>query len=275
MLLSKDETQAQSNAAWGKWKYQWIDNAERNGRLDRILMKELINAGKDRKLIQAAFGYSLSKNIKDIKERGPDYDVMCCDKAFGYLMANGIVPKYCVVADANVSLDWIDGADTSKTTLIANVASSHKWVKSWKGPLVLYTNWDNIGTARILGMAGKVYDTVPASSNVSNAQIVFASQVFNYDCQLLVGYDYSWDVDGKYYASKDSDKRYWMHMVDSVSPYGGVAKTSHNLMFSCKWMIQYLMKFKQTKVINCSEAGIMELPLRMPLKEAYQKLRGK
>ena len=269
-MLNQKDIQQQSEAAWNVWKNKWLDNCRVNKALKKGKLSDLLDHAKGKVLIQAAFGYSLSKHIDLLKKYKDKVEVMCCDKAFGYLMENGIIPTYCLIADASVTIDWIKGQDISKTILLSNVAANPEWTLNWKGPLYFYVNWDNIGTAHILGRAADCWEVIPASSNVSNAQVVLATQILNADYNLLTGYDYSWEDDGDYYASGASPKKDYMHHADMISPYGYLAKTSSNLMFSCNWLAQYLMKFNTLKVINCSERGILAIDRRMPLEAAIQ-----
>jgi len=275
MLLDQKDVRAQSENAWNTWKYKWLKNCAINKDLNRISLKTLVNECRDHILIQAAFGHSLSLHLDTIKAYRGKVKVMCCDKAYGYLMDAGIVPDYCIIADASVTTDWQNGHDTSETTLFANIACNPEWTKEWKGRLVFYVNWDNIGTADRLAKAGNCYEAIPASSNVSNAQVVLASQVLNPTAQFLVGYDYSWEEGGNYYAAKDSEKRHYMHHSDVISFDGKLTQTSSNLMFSCYWLMQFLAKFSDRGVVNCSERGILGINRRMPFKDALMKATGR
>lgn len=273
-MLNKTDIHNQSTMAWNTWRKKWLGNCAINKTLPKISVHSLVNECKSDIVVQCAFGYSLTYGIETLKRHRNKVKIIACDKSFGYLMDRGIVPDYVLIADASVSTDWIKGHDTSRTTLVANVACNPEWTTSWKGRRVFYVNWDNIGTADILGRAADCYEVIPASSNVSNAQVVFASQVLNPKVQLLIGYDYSWrDMD--YYPEFNSDghdqKPFYMRHVDMPSPFGYMAKTSSNLLFSRNWMMQYLMKFRQTKIINCSEMGLLDLELHMPLEQAIDK----
>lgn len=269
-MFNKNDIQQQSMAAWNQWRPLWIKNCKINRELNTKTFSELLGTGKGKTLVHAAYGHSLSGGLDTIKKNRDKFDLYCCDKAFGYLMENGITPNYCHIADASVKPDWMKGQDTGKTTLIANIAANPAWTMEWKGKIYFYVNWDNIGTAKVLGNIGKCHEVIPASSNVSNAQVVFASQVMGYDKQLLIGYDYSWHEKGSYYAGKDVDKKYWMHHVTVVTPYGYLAKTSTNLIFSCKWLLQFLSKFSNQLIINCSEQGIFDCPNKMKLSNALK-----
>ncbi len=268
-MINSDEIQQQSMAAWNQWRPLWIKNVKVNKELKNGSFSELLNIGKGKTLLIAAFGYSLSENIESIKKNRDKFDIFCCDKSFGYLMDNGIVPNYCQIADASVETKWMTGRDTSKTILISNIAANPEWGLEWKGKKYYYTNWDNIGTAKILGKLGNCYDLIPASSNVSNGMIVFASQVLGYKKHLLVGFDYSWDTDGKYYASGNpgGNKKNYMYHATVITNHGRLSRTSTNLLFSCKWMMDYLMKFKNLLTINCTDRGIFNIPLRMSIEK--------
>jgi len=271
MQINSDEIQQQSMAAWNQWRDLWVKNAKLNSEVNKRSFFELLHKGKGKKLLQCAFGYSLKENLEDIKLNRGMYDIYCCDKAFGLLKDNGITPEYCHVADAQVSADWIGKHDTSKTILIANIAANPAWTLEWKGPIYFYTNWDNIATADILGKIGNCFDVIPASSNVSNSQVVFASQVLDYDKQFLIGFDYSWEDDGAYYAGPGTcanNKQYYMHHATVITSFGNLAKTSTNLIFSCKWLLSYILKFSKQKIINCSERGILTIPEMMSFREA-------
>lgn len=265
--MNNKEVQQQSINAWRQWGKQWIENAKINKTLKTGSFSKLLGIGKGKILLQIANGYSLALNVEKIKKNRLKYDIYCCDKTFGYLIKNGIVPDYCHVADANVKFDeWAKGYDNSNTTLISNIAAAPQWGLEWKGSKYYYTNWDNIGTADILSEAGDCFDVVPAASNVSNSQVVFSTQVLEYSKQLLVGFDYSWGDDGEYYATGNVDKRFYMNHA-SVNTNSGIAFSSTNLIFSCRWLMSYISKFKSAVIVNCSERGIFNIPLSMPLEQ--------
>lgn len=259
--LSKKEIKAQSLATFGKWRNLWIYNSKCNKDLPNShKLSELIDIGKGKVLLQVAFGNSLKQNIDKIKKYRDKYDIFACDKTFKYLMENGIVPDLCMVADAQVEDKWFKDdsgnyLDTSKTKLISNVSSNPEWTYNWKGPVYLFTNFDNIGSHKILGHFGNCYGLIPASSNVGNALIVIATVVFNYDWQILVGMDFCWK-DDQYYATGDPmKKRYYMNHIQ-MALNGEIVHTSLNLLFSCRWISQFLSTFN-LNVINTSD-GLLD-----------------
>jgi len=266
--LTKEDINKQSEGTWARWRHDWIENSNINKDGKRGKIKDLINHGEGRNLLQVAFGNSLKQNIDKIKEvsQRDDFDVFCCDKAFGYLMENGIIPDFCLVADANIDDIWFKDHDTSKTKLIANIAANPLWTQHWEGEIFYYVNWDSIDTARIVGKIGECYDVIPAASNVSNAQVVFANQIMGYDWEILIGFDYSWKAD-KYYATGDyKEKKSWMNHMTLISNKGELLQTSTNLMFSSQWMSMYLKKTR-AKVIDCS-GGFLESNYKESFEDA-------
>ena len=267
--LTKEDINKQSQGTWIRWRHDWIKNSKANHDVKRKPLKDLINYGEGKSILQIAFGNSLKQNIENIKAIyvEEDFDVLCCDKAFGYLMENGIVPNFCLVADANIDDIWFKDHDTSKTKLIANIAANTNWTQHWDDDIYFYSNWDSIQTAKILGKIGDCYEVIPAASNVSNAQIVFVNQIMGYKWQVLIGFDYSWQ-DDQYYATGDyKQKKSWMNHMTLLSK-GRILQTSMNLMFSVQWMSMYLKKTK-AKVIDCSN-GLLEGCYKESFENAFK-----
>src|SRR3990167_8453188 len=84
---------------------------------------------------------------------------------------------------------WIDKNDGVK--LIATPYANPEWTKKWKGPIYFYVNRDAIESENvflpIVGPEG--VRTVPASSNVSNAQDVFMTGMDEWDQANFAGYE--------------------------------------------------------------------------------------
>lgn len=266
MGLSKDEVLAQSKAAFAQWGETWTKHAVENGKkykADGHSHKDLAGVGVGRKLLICAFAASLEYNIETIKKYNDidGLDIMCVDKVFGYLVSHGVKPTYVMLADAGISPDWfmpwID--DTEGVILLANITASLEWTLKWKGPVIYYTNKDNIKTEEIYSKLSGCKEVIPAASNVGNAAVVMPTQMMAYDKYMLVGYDFSWGPEDNYYADKDSDKRWWMHHLNIVDMNGDICYTSNNLYFSCRWLFDYYNKILRPqgiKLVNCSNKGI-------------------
>src|SRR3989304_2870938 len=126
-FLKEGDTQQQSMAAWNTWRTKWLTNCAVNRDVPAVPLADLINEQRGKIMVQAAFGYSLKEHLPLLLEHRERFSLLCCDKAFGFLMANGVIPDYCLIADASVTTEWIDAQDTSKTTLVANVAANPAW----------------------------------------------------------------------------------------------------------------------------------------------------
>jgi hypothetical protein len=72
----------------------------------------------------------------------------------------------------------------------------------------------------------------------------------------MIGYDYSWDKD-KYYAfdGHGGGKQHYMKQAYCYNLAGDFIFSSTNLIFSAKWLEQYIEGFK-LPVIQCSKRSI-------------------
>jgi len=160
---------------------------------------------------------------------------------------------------------YLDKLD--KTTLLINVCANPEWsqVINWKTKY-FFVNKDIIDSHLKFSKITGCNNFIPAGTNVSNAMMIMLTQsdnngkrnFFGYDKFLLIGYDYSWNYDGNYYAyNKDGDgKADYMKHIYCVNMNGDFAYTSGNLYFSSKWLEKYLSTFK-FPVVNCSKKTIL------------------
>jgi len=264
-MLTPKEVLKQSEAAFGQWVDIWDSHAEKNGKKykeDGRSQNELLFCGVGKKLVCVGMGSSFEDNIETLKEKSDDIDVACVDKAYYYLMENGIKPKFVFLADAGISYDnyckkYID--DTEDVILISNVTANVDWTLQWKGPVYFYVNKDNIKTEERYSKISGCNEIIPAASNVGNSIIVFSTQIFGYDEYLLLGYDYCFGYDDNYYAFEDKDKRYWMNHHIMVDKAGRLVKTSQNLLFSARWLNDFndtQLKQRGVKIYDCCGKGI-------------------
>jgi len=120
---------------------------------------------------------------------------------------------------------------------------------------------------------------IPAGTNVSNAMVVMLTQsdnsgrknYFGYDKLLLIGFDYSWTYEGKYYAfDKDGGgKANYMKHGYLVNHAGEYCNSSGNLMFSAQWLAKYVNNFK-LPVVQCSKKTIAGVVKFGELEEQMQ-----
>jgi hypothetical protein len=283
-MLKEKEVLEQSRAAMSQWEPLWRQNATTNGKIfqkNGRSFRELLFAGMGRSLVCIANGPSLEENIETLIKYRSNVDVMCVDKCMCDLLSHGVKPNYVIIADAVVDYEkyaepWIN--ETKDITLLCNITANIKWPANWHGPIYFFVNKDNIQSEEIfMGLSG-CRDLIPASSNVGNAQVVFATQVMGYDEYILLGYDYCWTDDTNYYSWHDSDKRWWMKHLHMVDGKGNLINSSTNLHFSARWMADYfnvLLSSQGVRVTNCSNRGLLNLnfqPLEKKLKRVKRRM---
>lgn len=284
-MLNENEVLEQSRNAMRQWQATWEHNADVNGIMYRELertYKDLLYKGIGKTLLCIGFGSSYADNIETVKKYQDNVDIACIDKCLGSLIDNGIKPKYVFLADAGVDYEkwckpWID--KTEGIYLLTNITANPEWIANWKGEVYFFVNKDNIQSEAIFSKISGCYELIPASSNVGNTQVVFSTQCLGYDEYLLLGYDYGWKDDDKYYAfDEGSDKRYWMKHANMVDGFGNLINTSQNLLFSAKWLSDFntavVQQDSRLTLTNCSGKGILNMvtaPLEKKLKDAQKR----
>lgn len=281
MSISTKAIIEQSKNAYNQWKNIWRKNAEISSRFSpHKPLSDFSNIGIGKACLIVANGYSLEKNIEVIKENKDNIDIFCCDKSLGHLIENGIKPTYCMVCDANVNYEkymkpYEDKLD--ETILFINVCANQEWSINgkWKDKY-FFVNFDSIKSEIEFMKISNCTNAIPAGTNVSNAMLVFLTQsdnksrrnFFGYDKLLLIGYDYSWTYDGKYYAfDKDGNgKRNYMKHVYLKNRAGKDAYTSNNLLFSSQWLETYLKVFN-LPVVQCDEDTILGVAKYSPIEK--------
>lgn len=279
-MLKYEEVLSQSKNAFAQWDDIWQKNSKINGEIYKqrgISHQDMLFQGAGRTVLCIAYGPSFEDNIEIIKEyrKKKQFDIICVDKAYHKLVENGIYPEYCVVCDAGISYEkYLKSVEehTKHTILFSNVNANTEWVKHWQGGICFYVNKDNIETEKIYSEISGCYEFIPASSNVSNSVLIIASGILKFDKYLLVGYDYCWGDDDNYYAFENSEKRYWMKHVNMIDIAGRFVHTSQNLLFSCRWMTDYLTKVIKLNICNCSGKGIMNGIVNTNLEKQLEKI---
>ncbi len=281
--LSSKDVKQQSLQVFDQFgESKWIPYAKKNALLpNRRDPAELKNIGIGKALLCVGMGASLEDHIETIKKYRDRVDILVCDKGFALLLDHGIKPDYVMLCDCNIIYQkWAKklhktcstcGHETDyseEVKLIATPYANPTWTHKWKGPIYFYVNRDAIGSEKhFIPIMGKVR-VIPASSNVSNAMIVFMTGMdewnsFNfagYERIFLVGYDYSWRPGENYYCfSNPYPKRHYMahHIMLDVNK--DVVFTSGNLLFSARWLHQYCNAWKNMPVVNCSGRGILDV----------------
>jgi len=247
---------------------KWKPFALLNSHLPRLPKDHFKNIGIGKFLVLCAMGESLEMAIPYLQVYRDRVDILTCDKGFGYLIDNGIMPDYVVICDTNIPFVWVEKyLEYSKdVVLLCTPYANIEWTHTWKGQRYFYINRDAIESEKVFQDIFKDnMRLIPAGSNVSNAMFVLMTGLdetnrvnyTGYEKFLFTGYDYSWRPDGKYYAGNNPmPKRFYMHLHTLLDINNDVVFTSSNLMFSAKWMTQYFNTFKPNAV-NCSDRGLL------------------
>lgn len=270
-MLSQNEVLEQSKGAYAQWGEKWRNHAIENGKKYKAEGRshlDLYKRGAGKTALLVGMGPSFEKNIELIKKYKDNVEVSCCDKAFHKLVEHGIIPKYVNICDAGISYErwlepWIE--QTKDTTLLCNITGNTDWSMNWKGPVIFFTNKDNIHSEIEFSELSGCKDMIPAGSNVSNSLVIFLTQLLGYDKYLLVGYDYSFSDDENYYAFYDDDKRYWMRHISKITRHGNFTYTSQNLFFSLRWMNDFYkgaLVPNGIKLYDCSDSHLLDVPSR-------------
>lgn len=286
--LSSKEIIEQSWTAFNQWAEQWRDHAViHNKRNTGITFDKFTNVGVGKALLIVGNGYSFEENIEIIKEHKDNIDIMACDKTIGHLLDNGIVPTYCVLCDANVDFDkylkpYVH--QLKDTILFSNVCANPAWTQcDWK-EICFFVNQDAINSEKEFSELSGVSNMIPAATNVSNCMVVIATQssnkgrnnFFGYDKLVLIGFDYSWRSGDKYYSFNDSGDGKFSYMKHAylLDRSGETVYSSTNLIFSAKWLDDYIKNFQLPVVVGSKRTLLNSVPckeLSSQLKYNFRK----
>lgn len=280
MKLNSGDIKRQSEAAYNQWATQWREHATIHSEFEMHSMEELRYTGVGKPLLVVGNGHSLEENIEVIKEYADKVDIFCCDKTLGHLLERGIEPTYCMVCDANVNYEKYCekyNSQLQNTILFMNVCGNPQWSKNgnWKS-IYFFVNRDVLNSEKEFSELSGCKNLIPAATNVSNAMVVLATQAdekgrcnfLGYDKYLLIGFDYSWLMGGSYYAfDKDGGgKHNYMRHGLGWDSAGNFCYTSNNLLFSAKWLNDYVNAF-QLPVVQCGKEAVSGLHLRGELEK--------
>ena len=286
-MLKNDEVLAQSKGAYAQWGETWRSHAKRNGELAKkrgTPNMRMYGHGVGMNAICVGFGASLEDHLDDLRNKTKAFEILCVDKAMGYLFDNDIAPDFVYVADAGVSYEkfcepYLDKIKEHGTCLVANVTSNPEWGEGWPedNKIFYYVNEDNIQSQLEYGPISGVTEMVKAASNVGNSVIVHSSTFQCYDGFYLIGYDYSWQWKGNYYCGNNTggDKRWYMNHHQVITPQGEMCSTSANLLFSARWLqdfVQVELLPKGRMIFNATKVGILNAP-QVELSKVYEVIK--
>lgn len=281
MKLTNEAIRKQSESAYNQWKDQWREHAKIHSKFEMKSWEKFQNTGIGKAVVSVANGWSLELEIETLKNNRSNVDVLACDKTLGTLLKNGITPDFVMVCDANVDYErYLKPYETQlqDTTLFINVCGNPKWTANgnWK-EIIFFVNKDILNSEKEFMELSGCFNVMPAGTNVSNAMVIMLTQsdndvgkrnFFGYDKILLIGYDYSWNPKGNYYAfNKDGDgKAHYMRHIYTKNLKGEDVYTSNNLAFSSVWLTQYIQTFK-LPVVQCTKETVFMTPLKGSLKD--------
>lgn len=273
MAVPREEIKQQSLAAYNQWCEQWREHAVIHSKFEMKSLKDFRFVGRGRPCVLVCNGYSFEEHITELKQAYDNgVDIFCCDKSLGHLIKHDIRPTYCMVCDANVDYELYMKEfenDLQDTILFNNVCGNPEWSEkgNWKDKY-FFVNKDILKSELEFTKLSGCDNIIPAGTNVSNAMIVLMNlsdekgrcNFFGYDKYLLLGFDYSWKLDGKYYAfNKTGDgKGNYMRHCFGWDKQGNYTYTSNNLLFSARWLKDYVTAFK-LPVIQCSQEAVTGL----------------
>lgn len=268
--LNEGDIRRQSEQAYGQWKDLWRKNTKENAVYTMKSLDDFKYIGLGRACVLVANGYSFEKDIQALKENQHKVDIAVCDKTLGHCLDHGIKPTYCILADASVDYEkymekWKD--QLSDTVLFQNVCGNPKWAANgnWKDRY-FFVNQDILKSELEFAEMSKCPNFIPAGTNVSNAMLVLMCQsnnqsrnnFFGYDKYLLTGFDYCWK-DNYYAFNHDGNgKINYMRHIYAMNDLNELCYTSNNLLFSVKWLEDYVRTFK-LPVVQCSKGTIFRL----------------
>lgn len=284
MGLTYKDVKQQSLQVWGQFgESKWIPNANINVKLPFKDCRELENSKVGKFSLLIAMGASLEGHIDLIKKNRDKFEITTCDKGFGTLLEQGIKADYVVLCDASIPFKWLEPyvEQTKGVKLLSAAYANPEWTQAWKGDIYFFINKDAIETEKhFKDIFGPGIRVIPAGSNVSNAMVIFwtgcdeksNSNWSGYERFFLVGYDYSWK--GNYYAFNDpKPKKFYMHHRTMTDINGDRCFTSENLLFSSRWLTQYINTFN-LPVVNCSGRGLLESNYKRDLKAELEGIHN-
>lgn len=268
--MTPEEIKKQSIQAYKQWSKDWLTNAKIQSKYPMKSFEDFRNTGIGKAALLVANGYSFEENIETIKKYKNNVDIIACDKTLGHLLDHGIKPKICVVCDAHVSYEkYLKKYENQlqDTILFLNICGNPEWSENgnWKDKY-FYVNKDIMGYEKEFMEASGCTNVVTAGTNVSNMMLVLLTQcdnenrshnLFNYDKLLLIGFDYSWKMDGNYYAfdKTGGNKYYYMRHIYGLSLQGNILFASNNLSTSASWLKLYVSAFR-LPVVQCGKDSL-------------------
>lgn len=253
----------------------WIENARANRALVRRCgwaTEELqdSHAGKTSVLLGAS--PAITKQLGQLRELQQDQDFVFIGITSGlkFMLENGIVPKYCMIADADPKMVrfWkdLDMDLTKDTTLISHVCVHPDMLSMWKGKIkFLVIDSDDKEVNRKID---KWYRPINgcgngffALSSQYNTGAALAYTVLRTHVLIFVGNELSFPDEGApYYADRSDIKDSW-EKQPHISIFGDKVYTNYNFM-CLKLALEDFLGKVPGYFFNATEAGIFGVSKR-------------
>ena len=151
-MLTYSDVKKQSLDVYNQFgESRWKPFANVNSRIERMDNNFYKHIGVGKFLVLAAMGESLEKDIPILKLYRDRIDILTCDKGFGFLIDNGILPDHVIICDTNIPFKWIEPylEYTKNINLVSTPYANIEWTHAWKGPKYFYVNRDAIETEKV------------------------------------------------------------------------------------------------------------------------------
>jgi len=220
---------------------------------------------------------AITKQFEKLRELqyDPDFVFVGLSSNIRFLLANGIQPRYVMVADADPIIEdqWKD-MEMEKTkgiTLIANLCSHPAMTDAWRGHirfLALYTAIQRLDKKinklfKPVNGCGQLFPALCSQYNVGTA---LAHLMLGCKIVIFVGNELSFPTDDSekstYYPDRKDIKDKWARKPHP-NIYGEKVYTGHMLMSLKLTLEDFLGKLSGAGFFfNCTEAGIFGVSVR-------------
>lgn len=274
-----------TNDKWRKFVHQvsentgtvyqslWIENAKINKELVQKCgwaCEDLQEAHQGKTAVMLGASPAIKKQVETLKwlQDDPDFVFIGISSGLEFLLANGIRPKYLMVADADPAMErfW-KKANMEKTkdiTLIASVCTHPGLLEKWQGPIKFIAVFTTI--KKLDRKIQKWFRPVNgpstnrfffALSSQYNLGTALAYLVMGTRTVIFVGNEMGFaDKECTYYPDREDIKDGWQRKPH-IDIYGNVAYSNMMLMSLKLALEDFLAKLSgEGWFFNCTEAGI-------------------
>ena len=269
-----DFAKAISDNTGNIYRELWIENARANRMLVRQWgwATELQDAHSGRTSVLLGASPAIKKQLDQLRELQKDSRFVFIGITSGlkYMLESGIVPKYCMIADADPKMarfwEGLDMDLTKDTTLIASLCVHPDLLKMWKGKIkFLAIDSDDKEVNRKIDKWYRPVNGVGrpffALSSQYNTGAALAYTVFRTHILIFVGNELSFkDESTPYYVDRPDIKDSW-DKAPHINIFGDKVYTNYNFM-ALKIALEDFLGKVPGFFFNATEAGIFGVSKR-------------